>query len=123
LDAAIRSPSASIYGTVSGSGKKTTVSQHPYQQVILNHPTFRVWYNGIMGELLNGPLAVDPVQEFLDDAQLLLTDALLADPNNQIGDSPEAIAQHFDSLRAWMAARHQNVRGQLSANGPPPPRN
>jgi len=122
LDAAIRTPTGSIYGTVTGGGKKGTVGQHPYQEVILNHPTFRVHYNEVMDELINGPLAVDVLQEFLDGAQVLLTDALLADPNNQIGNSPEAVAEQFDSLRAWVVARHQSVDAQLSANGPPQPR-
>ena len=90
--------------------------------MILNHPTFRVWYNEVMAELINGPLAVSEVQGFLDDAQALLTEALLADPNNRIGNSSEAIAEHFDSLRAWVVARRQSVNVQLSANGPPPPR-
>jgi hypothetical protein len=123
LDAAIRSPNASIYGTVSGSGRKATVKQHAYQSVILNHPTFRVQYNGIMAKLLQGPLAVDGVQDFLNGAQALLTDALLADPNNQIGSSAAAIADHFDTLRAWIVLRHSSVNSQLKANGPPAPRN
>jgi hypothetical protein len=123
LDAAIRAPDASIYGTISGSGKKFTVKQHPYQEVILNHPTFRQDYNDIMNELLEGPLAVGPVQSFLDDAEALLTDALLADPNNQIGNTPAAVAQQFSALRAWAALRHANVSAQVQQNGPPPPRN
>jgi hypothetical protein len=119
LDAAIRSPDASIYGTVSGGGNKATIKQHPYQEIILNHPTFRVQFNEIMAELLDGPLAIDVAQEFLGGAQALLTDALLADPNNQIGNSPEAVAEHFDSLRAWVVLRHLSVIAQLEADGPP----
>jgi len=75
-----------------------------------------------MKELIDGPLAVEPIQQFLDGAQVLLTGALLADPNNQIGNSLEAIAEKFDSLRAWAAARDASVRVQLEANGPPDPR-
>ncbi len=123
LDASIRTPTASIYGTAGGSGRKATLSQHPYQEVILNHAEFRAWYNEIMAELLNGPLAVGELTNFLNSTENLLTEALLADPNNQIGNSPEAIAAHFDSLRAWAAARHENVASQVTANGPPAPRN
>lgn len=122
LDAAIRSPGASIYGTVTGGGKKTKVSQHAYQEVILNHPAFREQYNQTMEELLDGPFAVSEVQLFLDFAEMLLTDALLADPNNRIGNTPNDIANHFDGLRAWVAARHVSVRDQLRQNGPPSPR-
>ena len=123
LDASIRGANASIYGTTTGGGTKTTVSQHPYQRVILNHPAFRIQYNQLMADLLEGPLAVGDVQGFLDSAQALLTPALLADPNNRIGSTPGEIAQHFDSLRAWVAARHRSVRDQLQADGPPSPRN
>jgi hypothetical protein len=115
LDAAIRSPDSSIYGTVAGTGKKTTFKQHPYQEVILNHRDFGAQYDGIMAELLGGALAVTDAQSFLTAAQALLTGALLADPNNQIGATPEAIAGHFDSLRAWVASRHANVSAQLAA--------
>ena len=68
-----------------------------------------------MAGLLEGPLAVNVVKQFLDDAQALLTDSLLADPNNRIGNTPEEITAHFDSLRAWMETRHQNVGAQLQA--------
>lgn len=115
LDASIRGTTDSIYGTISGSGRKLTLKQHPYQEVILNHPTFGAQYDALMAELLDGPFAVSAVQEFLDGAEALLTPALLADPNNQIGNTPAAVAEHFDSLRAWAAARHANVRSQLDA--------
>jgi hypothetical protein len=47
---------------------------------------------------------------------------LLNDPNNQIGNTPEAIASYFSYLRTWVAQRAQNVTGQLQKNGPPAPR-
>jgi hypothetical protein len=122
LDAAIRSPDASIYGTMSGGGNKATLKQHPFQEIILNHPAFRVQYNGIMAELLDGPLSLDVVHDFLNAAQELLTEALLADPNNRIGNTPEAVADHFNGLRAWAVLRHLSVSAQLEADGPPAPR-
>jgi hypothetical protein len=122
LDASIRGGGASIYGTVTGSGKTAKVSQHPYQETILNHPEFRTKYNEIMTELLDGPLAAAELHAFLTEAEKLLTPALLADPNNQIGNTPEAIADHFKELRDWVTNRHADVRRQLKNNGPPAPR-
>lgn len=116
LDAAIRSPDASIYGTVSGKGRNLTLKQHPYQEAILNHPTFGPQYDAIMAELLEGPFAVAALQAFLTEAESLLAGALLADPNNRIGNTPAEIAGHFNSLRSWVVQRHQNVAAQLSAS-------
>jgi hypothetical protein len=113
LDAAIRSPNASIYGTLSGGGKKLTLKQHPYQEIILNHPVFGPQYDAIMGELLSGAFDVNAVNSFLNDAEILLTPALLADPNNKIGNTPQAIADHFNNRRTWTALRHEDVRKQL----------
>jgi len=115
LDAAIREPNASLYGTLSGTGRKLSLKQHPYQEAILNHPVYRRWYNDILRSLVEGPLAVDVIHSFLDDSEALLTDLLLADPNNKIGNTPEAIAAHFDGLRNWMSGRHANVSAQLEA--------
>ncbi len=122
LDASIRQGNGSIYASSTGGGRKGTVSQHPYEATILNHPTFRAQYNQIMAEMLDGPWAVAVLQDFLDEAEAVLTVALLDDPNNQIGNTPEAIAEHFNSLRVWVEDRHASVRAQLAANGPPAPR-
>jgi hypothetical protein len=122
LDAAIRDPKGSIYATITGTGRKVSIKQHPYQSVILNHPVFRVRYNEVMSDLLDGPFSLAALEGFLDQSQALLTEALLADPNNRIGQSPEAIAAHFDGLRRWVAERRASVRAQIDANGPPAPR-
>ena len=119
LDAAIRNPTAGIYGTVgNGKGGKSAVSQHAYQQVILNHPQFRKQYNDIMLGLMNGPMATDRVQAALTTFEGVVSDALAADPNNNIADVP----QHFAKLRAWVAAREASVRSQVQANNLPAPR-
>ncbi len=122
LDAAIRDPRGSIYGTISGTGRKTSLKQHPYQSIILNHPVFRTRYNAIMTGLLDGAFDQTAIDDFISQSQSLLTDALLADPNNKIGQTPEAIAEHFDKLRSWMVARRTSVRAQVDSNGPPAPR-
>jgi hypothetical protein len=126
LDATIRSTTAGIYGTLSstsGKGGKTTVSvtQHPFQSVILNHPTFRKDYNSIMTSLINGPMHPNQVAADLTQFEALLSDALAADPNNQIGDASK-IAAHFEFLRQWVRARAANVAKQVSSNNMPVPR-
>jgi hypothetical protein len=119
LDASIRGTTAGIYGTTgTGKGGKGAVSQHPYQQVILNHPQYRVQYNNVMLGLLNGPMAASRVQADLHSFEAVLSDALAADPNSQITDVP----YHFAKLRAWVSAREASVRSQVQANNTPAPR-
>jgi len=115
LDAVFRSTTGNIYA--SGSGRK--VAPSPYQEVILRHPVFRAQYNQIMVDLLNGPLSVANVQTFLNQAEAVISSALANDPFPTTDGSP---ADEFARLRAWVAARDVNVRGQLSVNGPPNPR-
>lgn len=76
-------------------------------------------YNQIMIDLLNGPLSVANVQNFLNQTEAVITTALANDPFPTTDGSP---ADEFARLRAWIAARDVNVRSQLSANGPPNPR-
>ncbi len=115
LDAVFRSTTGSIYA--SGSGRKVSLS--PYQNVILQHSTFRAQYNQIMLDLLNGPLSVSNVQAFLTQAEAVISTALANDPHPTTDGSP---ADEFNRLRAWIAARDTNVRSQVAANGPPSPR-
>jgi hypothetical protein len=122
LDASIRSTTAGIYGTVTTGGRKATVTQHPYQQVILNHPTFRTQYNQTMLELMDGQMSVSETISFLNQLQPVLVDALVADPNGKLGSTPEEVVSHFDYLRNWVTLRDANVRSQISKNGPPSPR-
>jgi hypothetical protein len=119
LDASIRSTTGGIYGSVSaGKRGKTTVSQHPYQSVILNHPTFRTQYNSIMLDLLNGPMSSAAVHAALDNVLPVVRDALIADPNSKITDPDAKIA----ALKLWVTAREANVRQQVQANNTPAPR-
>jgi len=126
LDASVRSTNAGIYGTLTstlGKGGKSSVSvsQHPYQEVILNHPAFRQQYNSILTGLINGPLHPDRLSIDLTRFQETLSEALVADPNNQLGDAAQ-VAAHFAHLRQWVRARAANVASQVSANNMPRPR-
>jgi spore coat protein CotH len=104
------SPEGSIYGTEKKKGRNRGLSQTAYQEVILNNPTFRAQYNGIMAELLNGPLQVDNQIAFLNELEGVLIEALEADPNNNITGS---VAERFDALRKWVSGRVSNINDQL----------
>lgn len=101
LDAVFKSTSATIYG-----------SSSPYTTYILDNPTFRAEYNQIMLDLLNGPLSVQSLHDFLNQIEPALTPWLQADVNSNILDVPA----HFDDLRDWITARHANVLSQVQAD-------
>jgi spore coat protein CotH len=105
-------PEGSIYATEKKKGRRTTESQSPYQELILNNPAFRERYNQIMTDLLNGPMSEAEMNFFLDDLELLLTSDLQADPNNNIDGS---IAERFASLRQWIKGRVADIQSQLSS--------
>jgi hypothetical protein len=107
LDAVFRRTDASIYGQRGPGG---SLQQHPYQQIILNHPLFRCQYNRIMLDLVDGPLSPAAVGPFLDQLEPVLAPYLAADPAEAENDS-------FASLAAWIANRNANVRAQLLADG------
>ena len=126
LDAVFRgapegdSTGSNIYAVGSStSRRKTTFTQSPYQQIILNHPLFRAQYNSIMTALLDGPLSAVSVSAFLDSVSPELVPALAADPYTSaiIGGDP---ASHIANLKSWVAARVMAVRQQVAANQPLP---
>jgi hypothetical protein len=101
LDSVFKTTNHPIYGT------KTA-----YQTRIVNNPHFRVQYNQIMLDLLNGPMSDTELNSFLDALESELTPWLLADPN---GDVPNPAAR-FDDLRSWITARRLNVLSQVQAD-------
>jgi hypothetical protein len=101
LDAVFHGANDSIYG-----------SNSPYTTYILNNPNFRDDYNQIMLDLLNGPLSVQSLHDFLDQLEPVLTPSLMADPNSNIDNA----ADHFDELRDWITLRHANVLSQVQAD-------
>jgi spore coat protein CotH len=105
-----KSPDGSIYGTSKEKGRRMTTSQSPYEELILNNPTFLASYDRIMGELLNGPMQIDAQIAFLYDLEALLASALAADPNNNIDGS---VSGRFESLRQWVTGRDANIKDQL----------
>jgi hypothetical protein len=103
-------PVGSIYGTEKRKRGQIVLNQTPYQEVILNNPTFRVQYDQIMTDLLNGPLQIDAQIAFLNDMEVLLGSALEADSNNNLKVSVPA---RFEVLREWMRGRVININEQL----------
>lgn len=113
LDAVFGGGDANIYG--SASGRK--FSQTPYQRVILNHPAFRVQYNGLILGLVDpaGPLSETNIHAFLDAAAAVVQPALDTDPYVGAYRSGQ-----FSALKTWISRRIPSVRAQAIANSPAP---
>ena len=108
-----KNPEGSIYGSSKKKGRNTTLSQSPYEELILNHPAFCARYNQIMADLLNGPMEIYAQIAFLNGLESLLASPLGLDPNNNIDGS---ISERFDSLRQWVEGRDIDIRDQLGNN-------
>ncbi len=99
LDSVITQVSYDIYSTGS-----------PYSTILLGVPEFRELYSRILNDLVCGPFREAELLAFLDSTEMLLTEELEADPNNQIDGS---VAEFFDNRRAWISARLVNVADQI----------
>lgn len=86
-----------------------------YADHVLAVASFRDAYKQIMIDLLDGPMHVQEMHAFLDRMEPVLTAALLADPNNQIGGAAD-IATEFQSLKAWVSQRDSVVRAQVASD-------
>ncbi|MHC4285325.1 MAG: CotH kinase family protein [Planctomycetota bacterium] len=93
-----------------------------WQQIILGNPTLRSNYNRIIRDLINGPLSEANIHAFIDMIEPVLTDALVADPYNQI-ETPglAGVQERFSTLRDWISDRIVNVLAQVDADEPLPP--
>ena len=96
---------ASIYDRGQGQGTD-------FEKYIIDNPTFHAQYNRIMCALITGPMDPDDVVPDVDAFELLLTDALAADPNNNLEGEP--IDDFFDTIRQFLLDRDVNVHGQLA---------
>ena len=88
--------------------------QH-YADIILSVPNLRTQYKSILTELLDGPMQVSTIHDYLDQMEPILTPWLLIDSNNQIGDATE-IAAKFQSLKDWVSLRDSIVRQQINTD-------
>lgn len=82
-----------------------------YSQILLAVPQFRAQYSKILNDLVCGPYQEAKLHAFLDALEPVLSAALAADPNNQLGN--ESVAAFFDNRKSWVSQRLANVRAQI----------
>ena len=103
LDGVIPVPTATL--TIYPAG---TAGSWP--DFLLGNPTWRMRFNNILLELINGPFASANVNAYLNQLEPILTPSVLADPNNNMGSPATA----FNDLRNWISARNANVLSQVN---------
>jgi hypothetical protein len=116
MDSIFKVPTVNIYGVRSWTRK---IYQDPYEQVILNHPVFRVEYNNKIFALTDdatGTISLDVLYDYLDGVQALIGPSLASDPY------PTSSAAQFAQLKTWLADRYESARAQATANNNPAPR-
>ena len=92
-----------------------------YSEILLAVPAFRAQYSQILNDLVCGPFQESQLHAFLDALEPVLSAALAADPNNQLGG--ESVAAFFDNRKAWLSQRLASVSAQIEGFvpcGPPP---
>lgn len=121
LDAVFRAGSSNIYSIGSTTNRRGTVTynQSTWQQLILNHPTFRTQFNETMLALINGPLSAPSVDAMMKQFAPSLERALENDPYFAAVASGTP-SEHIAALQAWITAREAEVRRQVAANLPAP---
>ncbi len=115
LDAAIAADNANVYGKPGRKRGQTVLKQTEVQRVILDEEVFRSLYNDLLGEIV-GTDYIDAATQYLDDMEPVLEPFLNADPNSKMEDS---VAEHFDTIRAWLLSRAANVADQICSDGGP----
>ena len=106
LDSVMSGPGVNFDIYTGGTGSPNS---RAYQLILLTNPTFRAQYSQIMNDLICGPLSEASIVALIDAVEPVISAAVGADPNNQIG-SP---AGHFQSIRDWVGQRIANVAGQI----------
>lgn len=103
---------------LSGGGVNHNVyaPQSNYSQILLGVPEFRAQYSHILNDLVCGPFREANLHAFLNALEPVLSDALAADLNNQLGD--QSVAEFFAARRAWFSQRLQAVSSQIEGFEP-----
>ncbi len=96
-----------IYGQITPTGLIQTL----YQQVIINHPTFRAEFNSTVDALLAGYLSAATLNAVVTHIQVYTAVplAIQLDPNGNLSGSSTA---RFQSLRTWISQRAANIAAQ-----------
>jgi hypothetical protein len=106
LDAGFGNTSLDIY-----TGGPGPANKRPYQQHILGHYWFRDVYRHIFTDLLDGPLSIASLTDYLDRLEAAIGPALDEDPNSNTGPAASA----FAALKNYFDGRTAHVRGQIGA--------
>ena len=94
-----------------GANANVYATGSAYSQILLGVPAFRAQYSQILNDLVCGPFQAAPLNAFLDALEPVLSAALAADPNNQLGD--QSVAEFFDARRSWFSLRVASVQSQI----------
>jgi hypothetical protein len=95
------------FGSLNTNRSIYELGNSPYEDVILDNPTFRTQYDGIMRTLLNGPFKTANLTPLVNALEAALLPAMSTDPYNPVS------AGDFTNLRDYISARNSNVASQL----------
>jgi hypothetical protein len=111
LDAGFGNTILDIY-----TGGPGPANKRPYQQHILGHYWFRDVYRHIFTDLLDGPLSITSLDDYLDRLETAIGPAIDEDPNSNTGSAANA----FASIRTFFRERTAHVRMQIGEVVSPP---
>lgn len=94
-----------------GLGMDVYAADSAYSSILLAVPQFRAQYSQILNDLVCGPFQEAQLHAFIDALEPVLSQALAADPNNQLGGTP--VAEFFEGRKAWFSQRLANVSAQI----------
>jgi len=93
-----------------GGNQDIYAPQSAYSEILLDVPEFRAQYSQILNDLVCGPFREANLHAFLNALEPVLSDAVAADPNNQIGGD---VAGFFAARRAWFSDQLEAISSQI----------
>jgi hypothetical protein len=96
-----------------GGGVNDSVyaTRSAYSRILLAVPEFRAQYSRILNDLVCGPFQEARLLSFIDSLEPVLSAALAADPNNQLGT--QSVSEFFDGRKTWVSRRLASIRAQI----------
>ncbi|MEP6390005.1 MAG: CotH kinase family protein [Halioglobus sp.] len=118
LDASLTKVDRNVYGDLQGNRRKIKLSQTGYQRLLLEdynngELAFRTMYNTALLEMA-GEDFMAGLFDTLDDIQLVIGDALEADPNSKISSA----GSHIQNVKNFLSERANIVREQVCLDNP-----